>query len=132
MSKKDYYKILGVEKNASQEEIKAAYRKLALKYHPDRNPGNKEAEEKFKEAAEAYKILSDSTTRKKYDHYGHAGTEGMGGFGAADMNMDDIFSSFGDVFESIFGTRNRRHQRKSGPTPRRGHDLYKEVNISLK
>lgn len=99
--KRDYYEVLGVGKNADEAEIKKAYRKMALKYHPDKNPGDKEAEEKFKEAAEAYEVLSDAEKRGKYDRFGHAGMGGAGGFGG--MNMDDIFSQFGDVFGSAFG-----------------------------
>ena len=96
--KRDYYEVLGVAKTATPDEIKKAYRKLALQYHPDRNPGNKEAEEKFKEAAEAYGVLSDPDKRKRYDQFGHAGVGGAGGFGGgAGMSMDDIFSQFGDM-----------------------------------
>ncbi|MEX0671878.1 MAG: molecular chaperone DnaJ [Candidatus Babeliales bacterium] len=130
--KRDYYEILGVAKNSSQDEIKKAYRKLAMQYHPDRNPDNKEAEEKFKEAAEAYEILSNEEKRRSYDQFGHAGTSGMGGFGGGGMNMDDIFSQFGDIFGSMFGEGFGRQQRKSGPEPRRGHDLYKDITLSLK
>jgi molecular chaperone DnaJ len=105
--KRDYYDILGVSKSASADEIKKAYRKVAMQYHPDRNPGDKAAEEKFKEAAEAYEILSDQDKRAQYDRYGHAGVSGngRGGFsGHGDMSMDDIFSQFGDIFgDDIFG-----------------------------
>ncbi|MER3463109.1 MAG: molecular chaperone DnaJ [Chitinophagaceae bacterium] len=107
MAKRDYYEILGVAKSASADEIKKAYRKVALQYHPDRNPGDKTAEEKFKEAAEAYEVLSDQDKRAQYDRYGHAGVSGNGrGFGGGgNMNMDDIFSQFGDIFgEDIFGS----------------------------
>jgi molecular chaperone DnaJ len=97
--KRDYYEILGVAKSASADEIKKAYRKLALQFHPDRNPGDKAAEEKFKEAAEAYDILSNDEKRAKYDRFGHQGAAGgFGGGGQAGMNMDDIFSQFGDIF----------------------------------
>ncbi len=103
MSKRDYYEILGVNKNAEASEIKKAYRKLAIKYHPDKNPDDKEAEAKFKEAAEAYEILSDQQKRAQYDQFGHAGVNGQGGFGGGGMNMDDIFSQFGDIFGEAFG-----------------------------
>jgi molecular chaperone DnaJ len=99
--KRDYYEILGISKNADEAEIKKAYRKMALKYHPDKNQGDSEAEEKFKEAAEAYEVLSNSEKRAQYDRYGHAGM-GQGGFGGG-MNMDDIFSQFGDIFGNTFG-----------------------------
>ena len=110
MSKRDYYEILGVSKSASADEIKKAYRKLAIKYHPDKNPGDKSAEEKFKEAAEAYEILSDNDKRARYDQFGHAGVGGAaggggfggGGFGGG-MSMEDIFSQFGDIFGGHFG-----------------------------
>lgn len=99
MAKRDYYEILGVAKSASGDEIKKAYRKLALQFHPDRNPGDKAAEEKFKEAAEAYDILSNDEKRARYDRFGHQGAAGgFGGGGQGGMNMDDIFSQFGDIF----------------------------------
>ena len=111
MAKRDFYDILGVTKSASAEEIKKAYRKKAIQFHPDKNPGDKAAEDKFKEAAEAYEILSNAEKKQRYDQYGHAGVDGQGGFGGGGMNMDDIFSHFGDVFggrggspfESFFG-----------------------------
>jgi len=104
MSKKDFYEILGVSKNATAEEIKKAYRKKAIEFHPDKNPGNKEAEENFKTAAEAYEVLSDADKKAKYDQYGHAAFDGAGGFGGGHhMNMDDIFSQFGDIFGGAFG-----------------------------
>ncbi|MBA5247347.1 molecular chaperone DnaJ [Marnyiella aurantia] len=107
MSKRDYYEVLGISKGASADEIKKAYRKMALKYHPDKNPGDKEAEEKFKEAAEAYEVLSDDNKKARYDQYGHAGMGGAGGFGGGfgggGMNMEDIFSQFGDIFGGQFG-----------------------------
>lgn len=98
MAKRDYYEVLGVSKTASDDELKKAYRKLALKYHPDRNPGDKEAEEKFKEAAEAYSVLSDKDKRARYDQFGEAGLGSDGGFSGAGMDMNDIFSMFGDLF----------------------------------
>jgi molecular chaperone DnaJ len=107
MSKRDYYEILGVAKGAPAEEIKKAYRKVAMQFHPDRNPGDKAAEEKFKEAAEAYEVLSDAEKRAQYDRYGHAGLSGngRGGFNGGNMNMDDIFSQFGDIFgDDLFGS----------------------------
>ena len=104
MEKRDYYEVLGVSKSADATEIKKAYRKLALKYHPDKNPGDKEVEEKFKEAAEAYDVLSNEEKRRRYDQFGHAGVggAGQGGFGGG-MSMDDIFSQFGDIFGSFGG-----------------------------
>ena len=103
MAKRDYYDVLGVSKSADNKEIKKAYRKIAIKFHPDKNPGNKEAEEKFKEAAEAYEVLSNNEKRQRYDQFGHAGMKGCsGGFGGG-MNMEDIFSQFGDIFGGGFG-----------------------------
>ena len=101
MAKRDYYEILGVGKNATSDELKKAYRKLALQYHPDRNPGDKEAEEKFKEAAEAYDVLSNPDKKARYDQFGHAGVDGAYGQGGMDMN--DIFSQFGSIFGDLFG-----------------------------
>jgi molecular chaperone DnaJ len=105
MAKRDYYEILGVEKNASADELKKAYHKLALKYHPDRNQGDKEAEARFKEAAEAFGVLSDEQKRRNYDQFGHAGVDGgFPGGGAGFTNVEDIFSAFGDIFgSSVFG-----------------------------
>ena len=105
MAKRDYYEVLGVSKSADAAELKKAYRKLAVQYHPDRNPDDKTAEDKFKEAAEAYEVLSDPDKKAKYDRYGHAAVDGQGGFSGGGMTMDDIFSQFGDVFgDSGFGS----------------------------
>jgi len=107
MSKRDYYEVLGIAKGASADEIKKAYRKMALKFHPDKNPGNKEAEEHFKEAAEAYDVLSDTDKRARYDRFGHAGmgSAAGGGFGGGGMRMEDIFQNFGDIFgDEVFGS----------------------------
>jgi molecular chaperone DnaJ len=123
MSKRDYYEILGVAKNATAEEIKKAYRKVAMQFHPDRNPGDKTAEEKFKEAAEAYEILSDNDKKAQYDRYGHAGVagNGRGHGGGGGMNMEDIFSQFGDIFgEDIFGNFFGGNQRQRGGQRARG------------
>ena len=104
MAKRDYYEILGIDKNASAAEIKKAYRKMAIKFHPDKNPDDKDAEAKFKEAAEAYEILSNADKKAKYDQFGHQAFDGAGGFGGGgSMNMDDIFSQFGDIFGGAFG-----------------------------
>lgn len=104
MAKRDYYEVLGVSKGASQDEIKKAYRKLAIQYHPDKNPDDKDAEAKFKEAAEAYEILSNTEKRQRYDQFGHAGMGNSGGFGGTGgMNMEDIFDQFGDIFGGAFG-----------------------------
>ncbi|MCL4151071.1 UNVERIFIED_CONTAM: hypothetical protein GTU68_020746, partial [Idotea baltica] len=112
MAKRDYYEILGVGKSGSKDELKKAYRKIAIKYHPDKNPDNPDAENKFKEAAEAYEVLSDDKKRQQYDQFGHQGMRGAaggGGFSGGGMSMDDIFSQFGDVFgghnpfEGFFG-----------------------------
>jgi molecular chaperone DnaJ len=120
LAKRDYYEILEVSKNASGDEIKKAYRKMAIKYHPDKNPGNKPAEEKFKEAAEAYEILSDAQKKQRYDQFGHAGVNGASG-GNGHMNMDDIFSQFGDIFGGggfgdFFGGQGGRNGRTRANT----------------
>ncbi|MEL1243913.1 molecular chaperone DnaJ [Flavobacterium sp. DGU11] len=101
--KKDYYEILGIDKGATAEQIKKAYRKKAIEYHPDKNPGDKQAEENFKTAAQAYEVLGDPDKKARYDQYGHAAFDGSGGFNGGGMNMDDIFSQFGDIFGSAFG-----------------------------
>jgi molecular chaperone DnaJ len=98
MSKRDYYEVLGVSKSATADEIKKAYRKLAIQFHPDKNPDNPAAEDKFKEAAEAYEVLSNSEKKQRYDQFGHQGVGGAGGYGGGGMNMEDIFSQFGDIF----------------------------------
>src|SRR4249919_3307968 len=137
MAKRDFYEILGVNKSASADEIKKAYRKVAMQFHPDRNPGDKAAEEKFKEAAEAYEVLSDNDKRSQYDRFGHAGVSGNGrGFGGGGSgNMEDIFSQFGDIFgDDIFGsffgggnTRSRGSQRSRGV---RGSNLRVKLKLS--
>ncbi len=126
MHKRDYYEVLGIPRDAGDEQIKSAYRKQALKYHPDRNPGDREAEEKFKEAAEAYEVLRDVEKREIYDRFGHEGLEGRGfkGFGG----FEDIFSSFGDIFEDFFGfgTRSGRKRRS-----RQGRSLRYDLELTL-
>ena len=129
MAKRDFYEILGVAKNASEEDIKKAYRKLAMKYHPDRNPDNKEAEEKFKEVKEAYEMLTNPEKREAYDRYGHAGVDpnmGGGGFGGGAGGFGD---AFGDIFGDIFGGGGRG--RSSGPQVYRGADLRYNLEITL-
>lgn len=139
MEKRDYYEVLGVAKNATSDEIKKAYKKLAIKYHPDRNPGDKEAEEKFKEAAEAYDVLHDEQKRARYDQFGHAGMGGAagGGFGGAGFsNMEDIFSMFGDIFGGHagfggFSGFGGGGSRGGGRQVFRGSDLRIKVSLSL-
>ena len=137
MSKRDYYDILGVSKGASADEIKKAYRKMALKYHPDKNPGNAEAEESFKEAAEAYEVLSNPDKKARYDQYGHAGLGNGGGYGGggAHMSMDDIFSHFGDIFGGAFGGSSGfggfGGQSSRGKRVNRGSNLRVKVKLSL-
>ena len=124
--KRDYYEILGVSRSANESEIKKAYRKLALQYHPDKNPGDAKAEEMFKEAAEAYEVLSDANKKSRYDQFGHAGMNGGGGFGGGGgMNMDDIFSQFGDIFGGSFGG-------SFGGGSRRGSNVVKGTNLRVK
>jgi molecular chaperone DnaJ len=140
MSKRDYYDVLGVSKGSSADEIKKAYRKLAIKYHPDKNPNDKTAEEKFKEAAEAYEILSNPEKKQRYDHYGHAGVGGAsggGGYGGGGMNMEDIFSQFGDIFgggggspfDSFFG--GGQQQSRGGRRVAKGSNLRIKVKLTL-
>lgn len=135
MAKRDYYEILGVAKNADDGAIKKAYRKIAMKYHPDRNPDDKAAEEKFKEAAEAYEVLRDADKRARYDRFGHAGVDGQsGGFSGGGMTMEDIFGQFGDIFgdsgspfESFFGGRSGGQQRRG----KKGSNLRIKVKLTL-
>ena len=142
--KRDYYEVLGVSKTASADEIKSAYRKLAMKYHPDRNPGDKAAEEKFKEAAEAYDVLHDPEKRQRYDQFGHAGMGGGGFGGGQGMNMEDIFSMFGDIFggrggggggfggfEDLFGGGGRSRRQADPNAPRRGDDMTFRLDIDF-
>ncbi len=144
--KRDYYEVLGVGKNATADEIKKAYRKLAIKYHPDKNPDDKAAEEKFKEAAEAYEVLSNDEKRQKYDQFGHSmGPQGFdgfggGGFSAGGMSMEDIFAQFGDIFGGHFsggfggfgGATGSRSSRRHQKPQRRGSDLRITVKLNLK
>jgi len=136
MSKRDFYEILGVAKGASADEIKKAYRKVAMQHHPDRNPGDKAAEEKFKEAAEAYEILSDTDKKAQYDRYGHAGVSNNGrggGYSGGGMNMDDIFSQFGDIFgDDIFGNFFGGQQRGGQAGTRRRGVRGSNLRVKLK
>lgn len=141
-AKRDYYEVLGIQKGATQDEIKKAYRKLAVKYHPDRNPGNKEAEDKFKEATEAYEVLSDDQKRPIYDQYGFAGLDGMGGAGGAGgyshafHDFSDLFGGmgggFGDIFDNIFGGGRSSSRRRSATEPMEGQSLRYDLDISFK
>ena len=135
MSKRDYYEVLEVSRGATADEIKKAYRKIAIKYHPDKNPNDKSAEEKFKEAAEAYEVLGNDEKRSRYDQFGHQGMRGTGGFSGGSMNMEDIFSQFGDVFgsgggspfESFFGGGGSRSGRR-----RKGTNLRIKIKLTLR
>jgi molecular chaperone DnaJ len=137
MAKRDYYEVLGLSKSASTAEIKKGYRKMAVKYHPDKNPDDTAAEEKFKEAAEAYEILSDENKKAKYDQYGHAAFEGgqggggFGGFGGGGMDMDDIFSQFGDIFGGGFGGGGGGRRQSRGPIRTKGSNLRIRVKLTL-
>lgn len=131
MTKRDYYEILGVSKDASKADLKKAYRKIALKYHPDKNPDNKDAEEKFKEAAEAYDVLNNDEKRAKYDRYGHAGVDGNSGFGGGGMSMDDIFSHFGDIFGGFGGFGFSGGGRRTGRRINKGANLRVKVKLTL-
>jgi len=126
---RDYYEVLGVERSASGDEIKRAYRRMAMKYHPDRNPGDKKAEENFKEAAAAYEVLSDPEKRKIYDQYGHAGLRGRPAHDFSSMNTEDIFSMFNDIFGGAFGGGGRG--RSGRQRVARGYDLETQVEITL-
>jgi len=132
MSKRDYYEILGIQKTANKDEIKKAYRKLAMKYHPDRNPDNAQAEAKFKEASEAAEILLNDEKRGRYDQFGHAGVDGQSGFGAGGFSGDfgDLGDIFGDLFGDVFGGGSRRG-RGGRSRARRGEDLQMALNISF-
>jgi molecular chaperone DnaJ len=134
-TKRDYYEILGVAKSATKDEIKKAYRKQALKFHPDKNPGDKSSEDKFKEAAEAYEVLSNDEKKSRYDRYGHAGmgNSGHGGFGGHDMTVEDIFSSFGDIFGDAFGGFGgfSSGRRGGGRRVNKGSNLRVKVKLNL-
>ena len=128
MAKKDYYEMLGLRRDADIKQIKQAYRRLALENHPDRNPDNREAEERFKEAAEAYSVLSDPEKRELYDRYGHEGLQGQPGFTA----VEDIFSHFGDIFSEFFGGDLFGSRRRSQPPrPARGTDLRYDLRLTF-
>lgn len=133
MSKRDYYEVLEVQKNATPEEIKKSYRKMALKFHPDKNPGDKASEEKFKEAAEAYEVLSNPEKKAKYDRFGHAGVRGPGGGGGGGMDMDDIFQHFGDIFGGHFGGNFGGFEGFGGRGhTQRGHRVNRGSNLRIK
>ena len=133
MAKRDYYEVLGLQKGASKDDIKKAYRKLAIQYHPDKNPGNKEAEEKFKEATEAYEVLSDDQKKAAYDQFGFAGVEGMTGgqdFASAFHGFEDIFGDFSNIFDTLFGGSGRRGSGGGGA--RQGANLRYDIEIPFK
>jgi molecular chaperone DnaJ len=135
MAKRDYYEVLGVSKTASFDEIKKAYRQKAIQFHPDKNQGNAEAEEKFKEAAEAYDVLSDEQKRARYDQFGHAGMSGsaQGGYGGFDMTVEDIFARFGNLFEGYFGfSGGSGFGNRARTVTQRGSDLRVKVKLTLK
>ena len=133
MAKRDYYDVLGVQKNAGKDEIKKAYRKLAVKYHPDRNPDDADAEEQFKEATDAYEVLSNDQKRQAYDQFGFAGVEGMGGgahdYGSVFRDFEDIFGDFSGIFDSFFGGGRRRRGGREAHV--RGSDLRYNLEISF-
>lgn len=131
MAKRDYYEILGISKNASEADIKKAYRKKAIEYHPDKNPDDKDAEAKFKEAAEAYEVLSNADKKARYDQFGHQAFEGGGGFGGGGMNMDDIFSQFGDIFGGAFGGGGFSGFGGGGQRRVKGSNLRIRVKLNL-
>ena len=133
MAKRDYYEVLGVQKNASKDDIKKAYRKLAIQYHPDKNPGDKASEEKFKEATEAYEVLADDQKKQAYDQFGFAGVEGMGGSSPHDFSQvfrgfEDIFGDFSGIFDTIFGSQSRRGHGGA----RQGANLRYDIEIPFK
>jgi len=128
---RDYYEVLQVERTASGDEIKRSYRKMAMRYHPDRNPDDAEAESKFKDAAEAYEVLSNAEKRKRYDQFGHAGMRGQAGHDFGSMNAQDIFSMFDDIFGGSFGGGGRSRSRRGGARAQRGYDLETVATITL-
>ena len=128
MAQRDYYEVLGVDRSASEDEIKKAYRKLAMRYHPDHNPGDAEAEQKFKEAAEAYDVLRDAEKRARYDRFGHAGVQGGMGGGGFTSN-EDIFAHFSDIFGDLFGFASAGGAR--GPRPMQGADLRYNLKVTF-
>ena len=128
-TKRDYYEVLGVERSATLDEVKRAYRKMAMKYHPDRNPGDKQAEQNFKEAAESYEVLCDTDKRQRYDQFGHEGLRGTSGHDFSHMDATDIFSMFDDIFGDFMGGGNRRRGRRGGG--QRGYDLETQVEMTL-